>query len=45
MPMPATACTAGRLMPGRVGMITGIFFGFAFGMGRIAAAGSRSSPT
>ena len=25
-------------MPGRVGMIAGIFFGFAFGMGGIAAA-------
>ena len=25
-------------MPGRVGMIAGIFFGFAFGMGGLAAA-------
>ena len=25
-------------MPGRVGMVAGIFFGFAFGMGGIAAA-------
>ena len=25
-------------MPGRVGMIAGIFFGFAFGMGGIGAA-------
>src|SRR5690606_18217466 len=30
---------AQELMPGRVGMIAGIFFGFAFGAGGIAAAG------
>ena len=29
---------AQELMPGRVGMIAGIFFGFAFGAGGIAAA-------
>ena len=30
---------AQELMPGRVGMVAGIFFGFAFGAGGIAAAG------
>jgi FSR family fosmidomycin resistance protein-like MFS transporter len=30
---------AQELMPGRIGMIAGIFFGFAFGAGGIAAAG------
>jgi FSR family fosmidomycin resistance protein-like MFS transporter len=29
---------AQELMPGRVGMVAGIFFGFAFGAGGIAAA-------
>ena len=29
---------AQELVPGRVGMIAGIFFGFAFGMGGLAAA-------
>ncbi|MGN6146104.1 MAG: MFS transporter, partial [Mesorhizobium sp.] len=29
---------AQELVPGRVGMVAGIFFGFAFGMGGIAAA-------
>lgn len=29
---------AQELLPGRVGMVAGIFFGFAFGMGGIAAA-------
>jgi MFS transporter, FSR family, fosmidomycin resistance protein len=29
---------AQELVPGRVGLIAGIFFGFAFGMGGIAAA-------
>ncbi len=29
---------AQELVPGRVGMISGVFFGFAFGMGGIAAA-------
>jgi len=27
-----------ELMPGRVGMVSGLFFGFAFGMGGIGAA-------
>lgn len=35
---PAIVVTAQELVPGRVGMIAGIFFGFAFGMGGIAAA-------
>src|SRR6218665_935317 len=34
----ATVVFAQELMPGRVGMIAGIFFGFAFGAGGIAAA-------
>jgi FSR family fosmidomycin resistance protein-like MFS transporter len=29
---------AQELVPGRVGMISGLFFGFAFGMGGIGAA-------
>jgi FSR family fosmidomycin resistance protein-like MFS transporter len=29
---------AQELMPGRVGMVSGMFFGFAFGMGGIGAA-------
>jgi FSR family fosmidomycin resistance protein-like MFS transporter len=29
---------AQELMPGRVGMVSGLFFGFAFGMGGIGAA-------
>ncbi len=29
---------AQELLPGRVGMISGLFFGFAFGMGGIGAA-------
>jgi FSR family fosmidomycin resistance protein-like MFS transporter len=29
---------AQELMPGRVGMVSGIFFGFAFGMGGLGAA-------
>jgi FSR family fosmidomycin resistance protein-like MFS transporter len=29
---------AQELIPGRVGMISGLFFGFAFGMGGIGAA-------
>ena len=32
---------AQELVPGRVGMIAGIFFGFAFGIGGIAAAAAR----
>ena len=35
---PAIVVFAQELVPGRVGMIAGIFFGFAFGMGGIAAA-------
>jgi MFS transporter, FSR family, fosmidomycin resistance protein len=35
---PAIIVFAQELMPGRVGMVAGIFFGFAFGMGGIAAA-------
>ena len=35
---PAIIVFAQELVPGRVGMVAGIFFGFAFGMGGIAAA-------
>ena len=35
---PAIIVYAQELVPGRVGMIAGLFFGFAFGMGGIAAA-------
>ncbi|MDH2325828.1 MFS transporter [Cereibacter sp. SYSU M97828] len=35
---PAIVVTAQELLPGRVGMVAGIFFGLAFGMGGIAAA-------
>jgi FSR family fosmidomycin resistance protein-like MFS transporter len=35
---PAIVVFAQELVPGRVGMIAGIFFGFAFGSGGIAAA-------
>jgi len=35
---PAIVVYAQELLPGRVGMIAGLFFGFAFGMGGIAAA-------
>ncbi|CAH2407555.1 MFS transporter [Mesorhizobium escarrei] len=35
---PNIVVFAQELVPGRVGMIAGIFFGFAFGMGGIAAA-------
>ncbi len=35
---PAIVVFAQELVPGRVGMIAGIFFGFAFGMGGVAAA-------
>jgi FSR family fosmidomycin resistance protein-like MFS transporter len=35
---PAIVVMAQEMVPGRVGMIAGIFFGFAFGMGGIAAA-------
>ena len=32
-------------MPGRVGMVAGLFFGFAFGMAGIGAAVLGGSPT
>lgn len=35
---PAIVVFAQELVPGRVGMVAGIFFGFAFGMAGIAAA-------
>lgn len=35
---PAIVVYAQMLMPGRIGLVAGIFFGFAFGMGGIAAA-------
>ncbi len=35
---PAIVVYAQELVPGRVGMVAGLFFGFAFGMGGIAAA-------
>jgi FSR family fosmidomycin resistance protein-like MFS transporter len=35
---PAIVVYAVELVPGRVGLISGMFFGFAFGMGGIAAA-------
>ncbi|MCW2243848.1 MFS transporter [Azospirillum canadense] len=36
---PAIIVYAQELMPGRVGMISGLFFGLAFGIGGIGAAG------
>jgi len=36
--MPAILVYAQELLPGKVGMISGLFFGFAFGMAGIAAA-------
>jgi len=35
---PAIVVYAQELLPGKVGMISGLFFGFAFGMGGIGAA-------
>ncbi len=35
---PAIVVFAQELLPGRVGMVAGIFFGFAFGMGGLGAA-------
>ena len=35
---PAIVVYAQELMPGRVGMVSGLFFGFAFGVGGIGAA-------
>jgi MFS transporter, FSR family, fosmidomycin resistance protein len=34
---PAIVVFAQELVPGRVGMIAGLFFGFAFGMGGLGA--------
>jgi FSR family fosmidomycin resistance protein-like MFS transporter len=36
--MPAIVVYAQELMPGKVGMISGLFFGFAFGLGGLGAA-------
>lgn len=36
--MPAILVFAQELLPGRVGMISGLFFGFSFGMGGVGAA-------
>jgi FSR family fosmidomycin resistance protein-like MFS transporter len=36
---PAIMVYAQELVPGRVGLIAGIFFGFAFGLGGVGAAG------
>lgn len=36
---PAIIVYAQELMPGRVGMVSGLFFGLAFGIGGVAAAG------
>jgi FSR family fosmidomycin resistance protein-like MFS transporter len=35
---PAIVVYAQELVPGRIGMVSGLFFGFAFGMGGIGAA-------
>jgi FSR family fosmidomycin resistance protein-like MFS transporter len=35
---PAIVVFAQELMPGKVGMVSGLFFGFAFGMGGVGAA-------
>ena len=35
---PAILVYAQELMPGKVGMVAGLFFGFAFGMGGVGAA-------
>ena len=35
---PAIVVYAQELMPGRTGMVAGLFFGFAFGMGGVGAA-------
>lgn len=35
---PAIIVFAQELLPGRIGMVAGLFFGFAFGMGGISAA-------
>jgi FSR family fosmidomycin resistance protein-like MFS transporter len=36
---PAIVVYAQELLPGNVGMIAGLFFGFSFGMGGLGAAG------
>jgi len=36
--MPAIIVYAQELLPGKVGMVSGLFFGFAFGMGGVGAA-------
>ena len=36
---PAILVYAHELLPGRVGMVSGMFFGFSFGLGGLAAAG------
>jgi FSR family fosmidomycin resistance protein-like MFS transporter len=36
---PAIVVFAQELMPGKVGMVSGLFFGFSFGMGGLGAAG------
>jgi FSR family fosmidomycin resistance protein-like MFS transporter len=36
---PAIVVFAQELAPGKVGMISGLFFGFSFGMGGLGAAG------
>ena len=35
---PAIVVFAQELVPGKIGMISGLFFGFSFGMGGIGAA-------
>ena len=35
---PAIVVMAQELLPGRIGMVAGMFFGFAFGIGGVAAA-------
>jgi len=35
---PAILVYAQEMLPGRIGMISGLFFGFAFGMAGVAAA-------
>ncbi len=37
-PTGATSVFAQELVPGRVGLISGLFFGFAFGMGGLGSA-------
>lgn len=36
--MPAILVYAQELLPGRIGLVSGLFFGFAFGMGGLGAA-------